>query len=273
MKQIFADKEQQLSDKEQKVIDENVDLGEKNKELAEKEEELAEARDDLRVAKQDVVDIKTKLLTLKRDIRDVMTPVTKDGKLNIDAVTMPSSRSQAILKLARIPDPEGGRLLDAILPTEMQKKFDDEDKVNKLRKLAKDGDTRAMRTLSGWIFSNMHGLTSNDYAEGLDWAKKGSDAGNYSSTARLGNYYRKGKGVQKNLGKALLYCLRAHEAGSTFAAFCLAKMYEDGELGLTKDPELALEFHSAVATNKIKDLIEDEVEQSAMYVAEHKKAC
>ena len=257
----LASKDRELAQAKHKVIDQNRDLGEKENELAEREEELAEA-------KQDVADIKENMEHLKENIRDAMTPVMKDGKLDISIC----SKEATILKLAKIREPDGGRLLDDILPTEMAEKFDDEDKVNEVRKKAEAGDTDAMFTMSWWIRVEKHGLTSKDYAEGFAWAKKGSDAGNFSCTAKIGNYYRVGCGVERNLGKALHYLMKAHQGGSAYAARCLAHMYEDGELGLKKDPEIAFEFHSAVATNEIRDLVISSVEESAKYVAEHKKA-
>lgn len=86
-------------------------------------------------------------------------------------------------------------------------------------------------------------------------------------------YYAHGLGVEKNLGKAVFYLLEAHHGGSRFAAYQLADMYEKGRVGLgfEKDPELALKFHSAVATNKIRDLAHDWVQKSAEYVAKHTK--
>lgn len=85
----------------------------------------------------------------------------------------------------------------------------------------------------------------------LEWLQKAVDAGDKFSAWRLGNMYKKGQGVEKDLDKAISVYSQSFAAGDLSSASELADIYE--ELGNTA---LAIEWHrqSAEAGNPMSAL-------------------
>jgi TPR repeat protein len=80
-----------------------------------------------------------------------------------------------------------------------------------------------------------------------EWIKKASEQdqgqstfNNCDSMLRLAACLQKGKGVEKNLDKAMKWCKRAAEAGSTHAMMLLGFSYFAGLQGVAKDKAMAV---------------------------------
>ena len=62
----------------------------------------------------------------------------------------------------------------------------------------------------------------------------------------LGNCYKQGRGVEKNLEKAVEWYRKSAEQGYDRGQFCLAGCFENGE-GVPKDKEKALQWYKKAA--------------------------
>jgi hypothetical protein len=85
------------------------------------------------------------------------------------------------------------------------------------------------------------------HKDAYEWIKKASEQdqgqstfNNCDSMLRLAACLQKGKGVEKNLDKAMKWCKRAAEAGSTHAMMLLGFSYFAGLQGVAKDKAMAV---------------------------------
>ena len=110
---------------------------------------------------------------------------------------------------------------------------------------AKEGDDKAAARFARFLRDGELGTTADPNAADA-WLQRAADAGDASSLLSLGEAFRAGKGVRRNLKKAAEYFRRAAEAGSsdgmTWYALCLL----EGK-GVRRNVPMALEFLSRAA--------------------------
>ncbi|MCO6498607.1 MAG: sel1 repeat family protein [Chitinophagaceae bacterium] len=78
------------------------------------------------------------------------------------------------------------------------------------------------------VYEKNKGMDSEvkkDYSSAVTWYQKASDLGNTMAMTQLGDLYRDGKGVPKNLQQAEKWYLKAHQNGYDFAAYLLGNLY------------------------------------------------
>ncbi|KAI8886566.1 HCP-like protein [Backusella circina FSU 941] len=73
-----------------------------------------------------------------------------------------------------------------------------------------------------------------DYKSAESWYSTGANNDDSRAQYRLGLMYEEGKGVEKNLEKALSYYLQAHKNGNSNATYSLAQIYLNGN-GVNQD--------------------------------------
>lgn len=82
--------------------------------------------------------------------------------------------------------------------------------------------------------------------EALDYFRKGAEMGDIISLYHAGRYFLEGIATIPDKKKGYQYMQNAYSRGYKKAAFYIARCYEKGE-GVSKDPELALDFYKESA--------------------------
>ena len=99
--------------------------------------------------------------------------------------------------------------------------------INKVRKLAKEGNSDAMVKL-GLCYHEGNGVKQND-AEAAKWFKRASDLGNAEAHFQLGEKYLNGYGVVQNFEEAAKWYRKAAKVKHREAMFKLGLMYQKGQ--------------------------------------------
>lgn len=100
--------------------------------------------------------------------------------------------------------------------------------------LSKEGNAAAM---------NNYACELTLYSEKAEWFQKAADAGDDYGMWNIGKYYRDGKGVTKDIGKAIELLTKSAELGCEGAIEDLASMYRNGE-GVVADGKEAIRWYS-----------------------------
>ena len=117
-----------------------------------------------------------------------------------------------------------------------KKRIEEEEEVAKMRRRAEDGVAGAMDRLGAWYRNGRKGLAV-DYAQAVEWFKRGADLDDARCTVALGQMYAEGKGTARDDSRALVLISRATGLGSAHACYLLGFYYSIGHLGLPKDPK------------------------------------
>lgn len=80
----------------------------------------------------------------------------------------------------------------------------------------------------------------------VKWFRKAAEQGHVGAQSRLGYYYEKGVGADKDLPEAVKWYRKAAEQGNAKAQFDLGKCYSNG-IGLTKDATEAVKWYRKAA--------------------------
>lgn len=89
--------------------------------------------------------------------------------------------------------------------------------------LARRGDVDAMRD-AGLAF-----LNGKDYKNALTWFKKGSEAGNVTSTYYYGRLLVEGLGTTADPSRGFVFAMKAAEAGLANAQYLVSQLYREGK--------------------------------------------
>ncbi|MFA6313714.1 MAG: TonB C-terminal domain-containing protein [Sterolibacterium sp.] len=110
------------------------------------------------------------------------------------------------------------------------------------RAAAQQNDPLALNVL-GIMHADGTGVERNDKAA-VDWFFKAQTLGSLEAGANLGRMYADGRGVPQNNAEALKQYRGAALGGYLPAMKRLAEIFERGELGVTPDPAVALEWRA-----------------------------
>ena len=84
------------------------------------------------------------------------------------------------------------------------------------KKSADDYDDDVSSFRMGWMYENGVGIQKGDIHTAIEYYKKSSKFNNLESLIRLSSIYELGKGVEKDLDKALYYCWRASKGDEDY---------------------------------------------------------
>ncbi|MCX7175166.1 MAG: TonB C-terminal domain-containing protein [Proteobacteria bacterium] len=107
---------------------------------------------------------------------------------------------------------------------------------------ARQNDPLALNIL-GIMYADGVGVERNDKMA-VDWFFKAQTLGSLEAGANLGRMYADGRGVPQSNTEALTHYRGSALGGYLPAMKRLAEIYERGELGVTPDPALALEWRA-----------------------------
>jgi hypothetical protein len=145
-----------------------------------------------------------------------------------------------------------------------------QNKLNEFLKKAERGDVLAMVEVGkaydlgrnwgkavefidpGFFIETVGSDTLLDPVRALDWYVKAVEKGSVEALGRLGVLYFRGKGVQKDLGKAFELFQKAASQGDAVAQFGLGMMYVRGE-GVPKDADKFQELIRKAAEKGLAD--------------------
>lgn len=113
-------------------------------------------------------------------------------------------------------------------------------RFNKQNTLANAGNVKAMYDV-GKLYERGRGV-DKDIVKAVSWFQRAATAGNASAQARLGILYFEGRGVEQNYEKALKLLNSAAEKNIPSALFQLANMYELGT-GVSQNLQLAVNWY------------------------------
>ena len=133
-----------------------------------------------------------------------------------------------------------------------KKRIEEEEKVAEVRRRAEAGVAGAMCVLGYWYRNGEMGL-AQDYAQALEWFKRGADLDNPTSTSMLGHMYALGQGTPRDDAEALVLVTHAAGLGSAHACYLLGVYYERGSHGLRKDPKKTARWYRRSATCAVQD--------------------
>ena len=94
---------------------------------------------------------------------------------------------------------------------------------------------------------------AQDYAQAIEWWKRGADLDDPSCTAGLGQMYAEGKGTARDDAEALVLVGQAAALGSAHACYLLGLYYERGHLGLRKDPKKTARWYRKAQACAVQD--------------------
>lgn len=112
-----------------------------------------------------------------------------------------------------------------------------------LYEAANAGDASARNTLERW--ETQQELSRNRTRSLAEWQAT-ADGGDVKSQLELAERYRYGREVQKDLGQAIRWYVRAAVAGDDYAPYALGNIYADGETGVV-NPSHAYKWYSIAA--------------------------
>lgn len=108
------------------------------------------------------------------------------------------------------------------------------------RKAAELGQTESMVSL-GWHYEHGHGV-EKDEAESARLYRQAAERGSGLAMSLLAGCLREGRGVAKNESEALRWYRKAVGKGVGAAMSAISEGYDQGAMGLQKDPKLAAEW-------------------------------
>ena len=148
----------------------------------------------------------------------------------------------------------------------------DEDKLKAMRARAEGGDAAAMWELGCSHMNGLRGL-EQDWPAAYGWYRRGADLGDASCLWKAGECLATGLGVEKNVTWGMVLVARGAERGSAGAASTLGDCFDRGMRGLPKDVVQAKAWYKTVASSTVRDLDEEEEEESATHVRELSSGC
>ncbi len=113
-----------------------------------------------------------------------------------------------------------------------------------LRKASEQGHADAMNTLAGYL--PRYGRSPEERAEAISWYRKAAQLGHSGAQASLATAYAYGSGVQQDYALAFQWDAKAAEQGNAAGQLGLAMAYTYGR-GVPKDDRLALEWAQKAA--------------------------
>lgn len=113
--------------------------------------------------------------------------------------------------------------------------------IRSYRKAADAGHAPAQVRL-GYIYDK-----SEFNEEAVRWFRRAAEQGNAEGQYYLGEMYSMGEGVARDYNLGIEWILKAAEQELPIAMKVLAKRYEQGVLGLTKDPQQSLRWWQRAA--------------------------
>ncbi len=136
------------------------------------------------------------------------------------------------------------KLSDLQMEEEDRKAKDAEEKA---RKSAEDNEKRAKGLLEqGEKYDDIYNKLNVNYKKAYEYYKAAADLGNMEAVARVGRFYLKGFGVEKNVQLAMKMLKRAVEAGSVMGQYLLGICYEKGN-GVEKNISEAVKYYRKAA--------------------------
>lgn len=146
-----------------------------------------------------------------------------------------------------------GKIMQAVIMSDPRTKSPDVKKaIKELEKLSHT-DSEAAFYL-GQIYE-----TNNDLAKAIELYTKSSEMGSAKAQNRLADIYFEGRGIEKNIEKAINLYQLAYENRqlSKIGAERLAECYELGTAGLTKDKEAAEKLRKTKDNNNLQSLLQN----------------
>ena len=98
------------------------------------------------------------------------------------------------------------------------------------------------QTRLAWILDG-----ANDDSRAVEMYRAAAEQGYAPGMHGLGEMYAKGEGVDKDVAQAVTWFTKAADAGYEKSLRLLIGAYENGELGLTPDPEKARAYSETLA--------------------------
>jgi hypothetical protein len=126
-------------------------------------------------------------------------------------------------------------------PTPVKEKVAPAISVDKLEKMAKDGNDRAQVTLGKMYFDGVGGV-KQDYAKAAEYFRRAAEQGNSLAEFNYGICLDTGRGVRQDPEQALQWYVKAAEKGVMEARLNAAVMLEK-----RNDTEKALEYYRIAA--------------------------
>jgi len=124
--------------------------------------------------------------------------------------------------------------------------------VQKLIKLADQGDPRSQMTLGAWYFYGRG--VPQDYGRAHKWLNLAASQGDSFAQALLGRMYARGQGVSQDFQQAVKWYRLGAEQGNSLAQYDLGLSYFTGE-GVPQDFVLAHKWLNLAAAQGVKEAI------------------
>jgi TPR repeat protein len=105
-------------------------------------------------------------------------------------------------------------------------------------------------TLYGWVLSNQPSAGEKDFAEALNWYRKGANAGDLFAQNNLGEMFERGRGTRRDDKQARQWYGRAAEAGFGPGQFNYARLLLSG-VGGPRDKDGAVQWLQKAERNGV----------------------
>ena len=142
----------------------------------------------------------------------------------------------------------------------------EEELVDKHRQAAERGDTFAMSLLGNRYYKGK-GVQQN-FTTAFGWFAKGAEADDVGCLSWLAYLNMEGEGTSKQEVHSISLMTQAALMGSKNAAWNLGTWYYEGKLGLPVDKKRAKYWYRKVATGRVNDASQADMEKAAARVAE-----
>ena len=149
-----------------------------------------------------------------------------------------------------------------------KRRIKEEEKVAEKRRRAEAGEARAMFNLGCWYRFGDKGL-AQDYAQALEWYKRGADLDDPTCTANLGQMYALGQGTARDDVQGMMLLGHAAGLGSEGACYILGCYCEEGDHGLPKDPMQTRRWYRKSQASAVQDSTEFARQEVADWLREH----
>lgn len=100
-----------------------------------------------------------------------------------------------------------------------------------LREAAANGDAKAIYIVGDYFSGGIPGESENDLAKAFDWYKMSAEKGYAPAQYRVGNFFEKGFGVERDFESAKTWYQMAAEQGNASAMHNLAVLFASGASG------------------------------------------
>ncbi|KQS57622.1 hypothetical protein ASG17_02620 [Brevundimonas sp. Leaf363] len=118
--------------------------------------------------------------------------------------------------------------------------------VETLRRAADMGYAPAQLQLAGLYQTGEHGVAT-DTGESRLWVRRAAEGGDAQGMHAYGMYLFDGVGGGRNRAEALDWLKRAAEKGLVDSQYNVARLYENGDEGIAKNPSEALKWYTVAA--------------------------